>query len=97
MLEDADAKDKGAINLKMKDEVIRYNIPAIQEFFKVMHTGNQMIQGKLKIGMADVVCRETAHYLPHDNDSKPNFSAYGLKSKDFGTRLDKCTRSPCRG
>ena len=85
MLEAVDAKDKGAINLKMKDE-IRYNIPAISLLGSAL--GNQMIQGKLKIGMADVVCRETAHYLPHDNDGEPNFSAYGLKSKDFGTRLD---------
>ncbi|OPY23621.1 MAG: RAMP superfamily protein [Methanobacterium sp. PtaU1.Bin097] len=85
MLEAVDAKDKGAINLKMKDE-IRYNIPAISLLGSAL--GNQMIQGKLKVGMADIVCKETSHYLPYDNEGKPNFSAYGLKGEDFGTRLD---------
>jgi len=85
MLEAVDAKDKGAINLKMKDS-IRKHIPPISLLGSAL--GNQMIQGKLKVGMADIVCKETAHYLPYDEDGAPNFSAYGLRSKDFGTRLD---------
>lgn len=85
MLEAVDAKDKGAINLKMKD-AIRKHIPPISLLGSAL--GNQMIQGKLKVGMADIVCKETAHYLPHDKQGGPNFSAYGLRSKDFGTRLD---------
>jgi CRISPR/Cas system CSM-associated protein Csm3 (group 7 of RAMP superfamily) len=85
MLEAVDAKDKGAINLKMKD-AIRKHIPPISLLGSAL--GNQMIQGKLKVGMADIVCKETAHYLPFDEQGEPNFSAYGLRSKDFGTRLD---------
>ncbi len=85
MLEAVDAKDKGTINLKMKDE-IRKHIPAISLLGSAL--GNQMIQGKLKVGMADIVCKETSHYLPQDTYGKPNFSAYGLRGEDFGTRLD---------
>lgn len=85
MLEAVDAKDKGAINLKMKDE-IRYNIPAISLLGSAL--GNQMIQGKLKVGMADIVCKETSHYLPQNQEGETNFSAYGLRGEDFGTRLD---------
>lgn len=85
MLEAVDAKDKGAINLKMKDE-IRKTIPPIALLGSAL--GNQMIQGKLKVGMADIVCKETAHYLQFDSEGEPNFSAYGLRGKDFGTRLD---------
>jgi CRISPR/Cas system CMR subunit Cmr4 (Cas7 group RAMP superfamily) len=72
MLEAVDAKDKGAINLKMKDE-IRYNIPAISLLGSAL--GNQMIQGKLKVGMADIVCKETSHYVA-------DFSKYGLKNPE---------------
>lgn len=94
MLEAVDAKDKGAINLKMKD-AIRKHIPPISLLGSAL--GNQMIQGKLKVGMADIVCKETAHYLPHDPEGEPNFSAYGLKSKDFGTRLDSLKEDRAEG
>ncbi len=94
MLEAVDAKDKGAINLKMKDE-IRKSIPPISLLGSAL--GNQMIQGKLKVGMADIVCKETAHYLPFDNEGEPNFSAYGLRGKDFGTRLDSLKEDRAEG
>lgn len=83
LLEAIDSKDKGAINLTKKKE-IRKNIPPISLLGSAL--GNQMIQGKLKVGMGNIVCDETRQYI---EDSCPeSFSAYNLKSLDFGTRLD---------
>lgn len=50
-----------------------------------------MIQGKLKIGMGDIVCAETKHYITDYEDY--DFSAYNLKGSDFGTRLDDLKES----
>ena len=82
LLEALDSKDKGAINLTLKKE-IRDNIPPISLLGSAL--GNQMIQGKLKVGMADIVCSETKLY---HTDFNNDFSAYNLKAIDFGTRLD---------
>ena len=82
LLEALDNNDKGAINLGMKKE-IREMIPPISLLGSAL--GNQMIQGKLKVGMGDIVCSETKEYINNSND---NFSAYNLKAIDFGTRLD---------
>lgn len=81
LLEALDAKDKGFINLNKKRE-IRENIPPISLLGSAL--GNQMLQGKLKVGMGNIVCDETKHFI-EDTDT---FSAYHLKSSDFGTRLD---------
>lgn len=81
LLEALDPKDKGAINLQKK-RAIRENIPPISLLGSAL--GNQMLQGKLKVGMANIVCDETKHYI-EENDT---FSAYSLKATDFGTRLD---------
>lgn len=83
ILEALDPKDKGAINLSRKKE-IRELIPPISLLGSAL--GNQMIQGKLKVGIADIVCAETKHYITDYTDY--DFSAYNLKSSDFGTRLD---------
>lgn len=83
ILEALDSKDKGAINLTLKKE-IRELIPPISLVGSAL--GNQMIQGKLKVGMADIVCAETKHYIEEYSDY--DFSAYNLKGSDFGTRLD---------
>lgn len=83
ILEALDSKDKGAINLSLKKE-IRELIPPISLVGSAL--GNQMIQGKLKVGMADIVCAETKHYIEEYSDY--DFSAYNLKGSDFGTRLD---------
>ena len=83
ILEALDPKDKGAINLTRKKE-IRELIPPISLVGSAL--GNQMIQGKLKVGMGDIVCAETKHYLTDYADY--DFSAYNLKGSDFGTRLD---------
>ena len=83
ILEALDSKDKGAINLTLKKQ-IRELIPPISLVGSAL--GNQMIQGKLKVGMADIVCAETKHYIEEYSDY--DFSAYNLKGSDFGTRLD---------
>ena len=83
ILEALDPKDKGAINLTRKKE-IRELIPPISLVGSAL--GNQMIQGKLKVGMGDIVCAETKHYITDYADY--DFSAYNLKGSDFGTRLD---------
>lgn len=83
ILEALGPKDKGAINLTLKKE-IRELIPPISLVGSAL--GNQMVQGKLKVGMADIVCAETKHYI--DEYSDYDFSAYNLKGSDFGTRLD---------
>ena len=83
LLEALDPKDKGAINLTRKKE-IRELIPPISLLGSAL--GNQMIQGKLKVGIANIVCAETKHYITDNSDY--DFSAYNLKSSDFGTRLD---------
>lgn len=76
MLE-ANKKDTGAINLTLKKD-LRENIPPISLFGSAL--GNQMLQGKMKVGIGELVCKEL----------KDNYeiSAYNLKSTDFGTRLD---------
>ena len=83
LLEAIDSKDKGSINLTKKKEIRRY-IPPISLLGSAL--GNQMIQGKLKVGIGNIVCDETKHYIEEDNPD--SFSAYNLKSTDFGTRLD---------
>ena len=83
ILEALDPKDKGAINLTLKKK-IRELIPPISLVGSAL--GNQMVQGKLKVGMADIVCAETKHYIEEYSDY--DFSAYNLKGSDFGTRLD---------
>lgn len=83
LLEAVDPKDKGAINLTLKKE-LRELIPPISLLGSAL--GNQMIQGKLKVGIADIVCAETKHYI--DDYDNYSFSSYNLKASDFGTRLD---------
>ena len=83
ILEALDSKDKGAINLTLKKQ-LRELIPPISLLGSAL--GNQMIQGKLKVGIGDIVCSETKHYIEDYTDY--DFSAYNLKGSDFGTRLD---------
>lgn len=82
ILESLDKKDKGAINLSLKQK-IRSNIIPISLLGSAL--GNQMFEGKLKVGIANIVCSETKHYIDEDIEG---FSAYALQSSDFGTRLD---------
>lgn len=83
ILEALDSKDKGAINLTKKKAIRKY-IPPISLLGSAL--GNQMVQGKLKVGMGNIVCDETKHYISDLCDD--TYSAYNLKSTDFGTRLD---------
>jgi hypothetical protein len=81
MLEAVSNKDAGSINLPLKKR-IRDTLPPISLLGSAL--GNQMFNGKLKVMMADIVCKETQHYYEDYN----SFSAYNLKTQDFGTRLD---------
>ncbi|RAP49679.1 MAG: hypothetical protein BZ138_07450 [Methanosphaera sp. rholeuAM270] len=83
LLEAIDSADKGSINLTKKKEIRKY-IPPLSLLGSAL--GNQMLQGKLKVGIGNIVCDETKHYI--EEDSPESFSAYNLKSIDFGTRLD---------
>ena len=83
ILESLDNKDKGAINLSLKKEM-RDNLPPISLLGSAL--GNQMIQGKLKVGIANIVCSETLHFI--EDHEGVAFSSYNLQSHDFGTRLD---------
>lgn len=83
ILEALDPKDKGSINLSKKKTIRKY-IPPISLLGSAI--GNQMIQGKVNVGMGEIVCSETRHYI--ENYAEDTFSAYNLKASDFGTRLD---------
>ena len=82
MLE-ASSKDSGVMDLKLKRR-IRDFIPPISLLGSAL--GNQMIQGKLKVGIGNLVCKETKDYVDDGYDT--DFSSYNLKASDFGTRLD---------
>ena len=82
MLE-ASSNDSGIMELKLKQK-IREMIPPISLVGSAL--GNQMIQGKLKVGLANLVCQETKDYV--DGTYGEDFSAYNLRASDFGTRLD---------
>lgn len=81
MLE-ATSKDSGVMDLKLKKR-IRDLIPPISLVGSAL--GNQMIQGKLKVGIGNLVCQETKDYV---DGLDTDFSSYNLKASDFGTRLD---------
>jgi len=83
ILESIDKADKGHINLGKKKNIRKY-IPPISLLGSAL--GNQMIQGKLKVGMGDLVCSETKHYI--EDVETDTFSAYNLKGYEFGTRMD---------
>lgn len=88
MLEALDSKDKGIIDLKIKQR-LRELIPPISLVGSAL--GNQMVQGKLKVGLGNLVCKETADYISDEYDT--SFGAYNLKASDFGTRLDDLKES----
>jgi CRISPR/Cas system CSM-associated protein Csm3 (group 7 of RAMP superfamily) len=88
MLEAGSSADKGAIDLKLKQR-LRELIPPISLLGSAL--GNQMIQGKLKVGLGNLVCKETADYISDEYDT--SFGAYNLKASDFGTRLDDLKES----
>lgn len=81
-LEAVSSKDAGTINLPLKKR-IRELLPPISLLGSAL--GNQMFNGKLKVMMADIICKETAKYY---DDDENNFSSYNLSFTDFGTRLD---------
>jgi CRISPR/Cas system CSM-associated protein Csm3 (group 7 of RAMP superfamily) len=81
-LEAVSSKDAGTINLPLKKR-IREALPPVSLMGSAL--GNQMFNGKLKVMIADLICKETAQFYDDDHN---NFSSYNLTDTDFGTRLD---------
>jgi len=74
--------DTGAeIDVELKKEVFEYVIPARLFGFSF---GNQMIEGKLKVGKLLPICEELNDYLPVKSDR----SVYTMIGKSFQTRKD---------
>lgn len=82
ILEALDKADKGAVNISLKSKLIDI-LPPLALFGSAL--GNQMFTGKMKVGQAHLICKETQHYY---NYTDAEFSAYELISNEFGTRLD---------
>ncbi len=81
---EANTKSSGMIDVKLKSGIRKY-IPPASLWGSAL--GNQMIQGKLKVDLAEPICKELywqqKHYCDIDGPS-----SYSLKARDFGTRLD---------
>lgn len=75
-------EDSGAIDLMLRRE-LRRSLPALSVFGSAI--GNQMVEGKMKCGIAVPVCTELASFLPGEN---PTNSIYELLTDDFTTRKD---------
>lgn len=75
-------EDSGSIDLALRRE-LRSSLPALSVFGSAI--GNQMIEGKMKCGMAVPICTELASFLPGET---PTNSIYELLTDDFTTRKD---------
>lgn len=88
-LESVDSKDAGAINLARKKE-IRETLPPLSLLGTAI--GNQMIEGKMKCGIAIPVCRELAGSIRPVVDgvvaAQIGLLLHELQSEDFMTRKD---------
>jgi len=83
VLETVSAKDSGVIDLELKSRMISL-IPPVRLFG--LCYGNQMVEGKLKVGMAYPVCRELRPVLPESFD--PQCSYHDLITYIHQTRRD---------
>jgi len=83
ILETVNVKDSGVINLELKKH-IRENLVPIALLGTSL--GNQIFEGKLKVGNAIPVCRELKDFLP--DMVEPQLSIYELLDFSFATRLD---------
>ena len=75
-------EDSGAIDLALRRE-LRTSLPALSVFGSAI--GNQMIEGKMKCGIAVPVCTELAAFQPGEQATN---SIYELLTDDFTTRKD---------
>lgn len=88
VLEEVEADEVGKIDLNIRKE-IRSLIP----FLSLMGTayGNQVLQGKLNVGIALPICRELteAGYIPNKFVTQKPPSIFELLDFDFATRRDE--------
>jgi len=85
MLESVDEKSSGVIKIGLKRK-IRQTIPPISVLGSSL--GNQIFEGKLKIGMALPICKELKDFLPDELEIKPETSFYEFLAWTFTTRRD---------
>lgn len=84
VLETAKEEDSRAINLELKREILNLIIPA--RLFGLSY-GNQMIEGRLKVGHLLPICTELKEYLPENVN--PTHSFYDFLGHTFQTRKDE--------
>ena len=82
VLETVDEKSSGVIDIQLKRKILNLLIPARLFGFSI---GNQMIEGKLKVGHVLPVCKELMEYIPVE----PKLSFYDMLSTTFQTRKDE--------
>lgn len=83
VLETIEEKSSGIIDIGLKKQIVRLMPPARLLGFSI---GNQIIEGKLKVGMALPICNELSDYLP--DNIHPKVSIYDMLSSAFQTRRD---------
>jgi len=77
------AEESSGIDIELKRKVLSLIIPARLFGFSF---GNQMIEGRLKVGFLLPICTELAGYLP--DHIEPKVSFYELIGHTFQTRKD---------
>ena len=77
-------ESQGVIDIELKRKILNLIPPARLFGFSL---GNQMIEGKLKVGHLLPICKELAEYLP--DDIRPKNSFYELIGHVFQTRKDE--------
>jgi len=83
VLETVDESSSGIIDINLKRNVLSLIPPARLLGFSI---GNQMIEGKLKVGHLLPICKELVDYLPDNVHPKNSF--YELIGHSFQTRKD---------
>lgn len=81
---EASQKTYATVDTPLKKQ-LRENIPPVSLLGSAI--GNQMIQGKLKVDLAEPICKELRRYQ-ETYEGFQEISSYSLKARDYGTRLD---------
>ena len=77
-----ESKDGGSVDMRLRTSLRKY-LPPVSLLGSAL--GNQMLQGKLKVGLAEPVCSELRW---RQEELYGDVSAYNLRARDYGTRLD---------
>lgn len=79
---ESNESDSGYINLELRQR-LRETIPPLSLFGTAI--GNQMLEGKIKVGIAIPICTELSDYIA---GAVPELTMYDLIDTDFSTRRD---------